>query len=76
MNTYRLSGTDRSVSAIGTFQPFSAIVRATSPKEAMDKNREARYQAGRDHILYKRVEIKVGRVWSVVPMLKALEVEG
>lgn len=76
MNIYRLSGTDRAVSAIGTFQPFSVLVRATSPKEAMNKNREARYQAGREHIHYKRVEIKVGRVWSVIPMLKALEVEG
>lgn len=75
MNTYRITGTDRSQSATGDMEKFTATVKAISPKSAMDKNRAARYQAGRDHILHKSIELKQGRAWVKIPMMQALELE-
>lgn len=72
MNTYRITGTDRELRAIGIFEPFTAEVKAESPKAALEKDAAARYAAGRDHILHKSIELKHGRTWEKIPMLSAL----
>jgi len=75
MNTYRITGTDRDKNSNGEMQPFYVVVKAISPKAAMDKNCKARYEAGRDHILHKTIALKQGRAWVKIPMMEALGLE-
>lgn len=76
INKYRISGTDRAVGAIGTMDNFSVVVKSTSPKAAMERQRELRCGIlQRDHVLFTKVEQEVDGQWAEVPMMEALELE-
>lgn len=72
---YKLSGTYRLQKSIGNMETFTSQVKAPNPMAAMDADRQAKYEAGYDHILYKAVEVKARGQWRVIPMLKALGLE-
>lgn len=72
MNTYRLTGSCRQQNAIGQSESFVREVKARTPRQAMDNNRETLYCAGFDHILHKSISIKTRSGWQALDMLKAL----
>ncbi len=72
MKTYRLTGSYRQQDAIGAMENFVKEIKAESPRQAMDSNRENLYCAGFDHILHKSISLKTRNGWQSLDMLKAL----
>lgn len=82
MSTYRLNGSHRQINAIGEMEHFTTEIKANTPKEAMNNQREILYNAGYEHILFKHCFKKFpswsefgGYDWVEIPMIKALELE-
>ena len=72
---YKLTGKYRKQGAQGKSQPFTREIKASSPKQAMDRNREELYQLGFDHILHTSIAERRGKFWHNIPMLVALGLE-
>ena len=82
MSVYKLTGTYRQVNAIGEMERFTVEIKANSPKDAMNNQRELFYNTGFEHVLFKYV-FKKFPSWSQfggydfieIPMLQALGLE-